>query len=167
MDKIKQRRQQANYLDIGTDETSDIQFLGTGFTELNESPGAQTSSKRYIDQASVTARITGYEPEHSFNTDIIQSEAAIKHICDVAKYRKIGADAEADYFIVDLDEPATGDNTFKARLERVAIEVSSFGDDDGSMTAEGSFRAIGDVTPGTFNTSTKTFTPTATAVEEA
>ena len=42
---IRKRKVQANYMKIG--ET--FELLGTGFTELNESPSAQTTSKRYIN----------------------------------------------------------------------------------------------------------------------
>ena len=46
---IRKRSIQANYLKV-----NDIfELLGTGFTELNESPSAQTANKRYINQVSV------------------------------------------------------------------------------------------------------------------
>ena len=41
---IRKRKIQADYLEVnGTNE-----FLGTGFTTLDEKPNAKTTSKRYI-----------------------------------------------------------------------------------------------------------------------
>lgn len=163
MAEVKQRRQQADYLNIALEgETVDFQFLGTGFTGLNESPGAQKKSKRYINDASTSQSITGYEPTHPFNADYIQSEEAIAHIADIARYRKTGIATEADYVMVDLDQPVSGqDGEYNARMERVSIEVANFTDEDGELVMDGNFNALGDVISGTFNVTTKTFTEAA------
>ena len=62
---IRKRKIQANYLKVA----EDFELLGTGFTELDESPSAQTSSKLYINQSSASQSITGYEWATSFNAD--------------------------------------------------------------------------------------------------
>lgn len=159
---VKQRRQQANYMDIGTSDTPAIEFMGAGFKELDEEPGAKETGKRYINDKSQTNSITGYEWQTGFTADQIMSEAVVKDIIEIGKYQKTGSDAERDYFMVDLDEPITGEgstaNTYKARKQRVAVKVEKFGDEDGEMTAEGTLLGQGDVVAGTFNTSTKTFT---------
>lgn len=159
---VRSRTKQANYLNIPTGSGTDkaFEFLGTGFTELNEEPGAQTSSKRYINEKSTSKGITGYEWTSPFNADQIRSQKAIEYICGIGEMQKIGGDAETEYVIVDLDQK-TAENEFKARQITVAIEVSKFGDNDGEMTCEGNFLGVGDVVPGKFNTSTKKFTPGA------
>lgn len=43
---VKQRYQEADYLDVGT-EAEKYAFMGTGFTKIDDSPAAQTTSKRY------------------------------------------------------------------------------------------------------------------------
>ena len=60
MAKVRERRMQANYIDIGG-ETPSFAFMGTGFTDANEKPAAKTSSKRYINDKSETKSITGYD----------------------------------------------------------------------------------------------------------
>lgn len=150
---VRKRKIQANYLEV-----KDIfELLGTGFTELNESPSAQTTSKRYINQSSASQSITGYEWSTSFNADQIVSEKAIEHIRNIGEMQKTGPDTETNYLIVDLDTPAetTG---FRARKFKVAIAVDSFSDNDGELGIEGSFLGISDPVEGTFNTSTKEFT---------
>ena len=94
---IRKRKVQANYMKV--DEA--FELLGTGFTELNESPSAQTTSKRYINQSSASQSVTGYEWSSSFNTDQINSEKAIEYIRDIGEMQKAGDDAETEYLIVD------------------------------------------------------------------
>lgn len=154
---IKQRRSYANYLNVGT-TVEEFVLMNAGFTELNESPAAQTSSKRYVGDKSASKAITGYDWSAPFNTDMIRSEKAIELICNIGEMQLIGSDAETDYIIVDLDKPGSGENTFKARKFRVAIEVSDFENNDGEMAAAGNLLGVGDVVLGTFNTTTKIFT---------
>lgn len=149
---IRKRRIQANYLKVG--ET--FELLGAGFTELNESPSAQTSSKRYINQASASQSVTGYEWSTSFNVDQIASEKAIEHIRKIGELHLTGAEVEAEYVIVDLDKEAQATG-YRARQFKVAIAVDSFDDNDGELGISGSFLGQSDPVEGTFDTSTKTF----------
>ncbi|NEZ96941.1 hypothetical protein EXM58_13715, partial [Clostridium botulinum] len=64
---VRKRKIQANYLEV----SNEFELLGTGFTELNESPSAQTTSKRYINQSSASQSITGYEWATEFTADQI------------------------------------------------------------------------------------------------
>jgi len=150
---VRKRKIQANYLKVG----EGFELLGTGFTELNESPSAQTTSKRYINQSSASQSIAGYEWTTSFNADQIASEKAIEHIRNIGEMQKIGADTEAEYLIVDLDKPAQTAG-FRARKFKVAIAVDSFEDNDGELGVTGSFLGISDPIEGTFDTTAKTFT---------
>lgn len=158
---IRKRKVQANYLKVG--ET--FELLGTGFTELNESPSAQTSSKRYINQSSASQSVTGYEWSSSFNADQIVSEKAIEHIRKIGEMQLTGADTEAEYIIVDLDKEAQ-DTGYRARKIKVAIAVDSFDDNDGELGISGSFLGQSDPVEGTFNTSTKSFTEGFIAKDE-
>ncbi len=152
---VKQRYQEAAYLKV----SEAFELMGTGFEELNEDPGAQTSSKKYINDKSNTSSITSYEGEHAFTADQIMSQAVIKDLVDIGKQRKTGADAERELVRVDLDDPVEGkQNTFKARKFDVAAEISSFSDNDGEWQVEGTLHDKGDPVMGTFDTSTKTFT---------
>lgn len=156
---VRARRKQANYLDCSASgSTAAFEFMGTGFTEMNEEPGAQTNDKRYINSTATSKSITGYEWQTGFTADQIRSETAIEFICAIGELMKTGPDAERDYVAVDLDKPVSGEeNTYHARKIKVAIEVSSFGDEDGEMTCEGNFLGVGDIVEGTFNTTTKAF----------
>lgn len=150
---IRKRKIQANYLKV----KEGFELLGTGFTELNESPSAQTTSKRYINQSSSSQSVTGYEWSSSFNTDQIVSDKAIEYIREIGEMQKTGGDTETEYIIVDLDKPGTADGSFRARKIKVAIAVDSFDDNDGELGVSGSFIGQTDPVEGTFTTATKTF----------
>lgn len=155
---VKQRYQEASYLEVA----DAYELMGTGFTELNEDPGAQTSSKKYINDKSSTSSITSYEGEHGFTADQIPSEKVIKDLISIGKERKTGIDAERNFVRADLDEKADGDTSgtaFKARMFRVAVEISTFSDNDGELQVEGTLHDKGDPVLGKFDTKTKTFTP--------
>ena len=141
---IRKRKVQANYLKVG----EDFELLGTGFTELNESPSAQTTSKRYINQSSASQSVTGYEWATEFTADQIVSEKAIEYIREIGEMQKLGSDTETDYLIVDLDKPAATTG-FRARKIKVAISIDSFPDNDGELGIEGSFLGISDPVLGT------------------
>ena len=150
---IRKRKVQANYLKV----KEAFELLGTGFTELNESPSAQTTSKRYINQSSSTQSVTGYEWSTSFNTDQINSEKVIEYIRDIGEMQKTGTDAETEYVIVDLDKPGTTEGSFRERKFKVAIAVDSFDDNDGELGISGNFLGQSDPVEGTFTTATKEF----------
>lgn len=160
MEKVRQRREQANYINIAPGEENPVfSLLGVGVKTLDENPSAQTKSRKYIVDKSATKSINGYDWSAPFDADQIRSQAALAFICDIGEKQKTGEDAETQYVIVDLDQAITGEeNTFHARMINVAIEVSSFPNDDGEMGLSGNFLGQGDMVEGKFNTTTKVFT---------
>ena len=91
--KVIQRHEFADYLNCGTSETPDWQLMGTGFTSLNESPNAQTNTKKYVNEKSSTTSITQYQTEFSYDADLIASELAITTLYKIARDHKTGSDA--------------------------------------------------------------------------
>lgn len=156
--EVRNRVDQASYLKVPTEDSSQYEFMGTGFKELNESPSAQTSSKKYINNRSATKSITSYDWSTAFSLDQVRSEKIIDFICRIGEEQLTGADAESEYIIVSLDKKGSKANEFYARKISVAIEVSSFEDNDGEMGASGNLLGKGDIEIGIFNTTTKEFT---------
>lgn len=156
---IRQRRNQANYLDCGSNETPAFALMGVGTKTLDENPSAQTKSRKYVCDKSATKSISGYDWNSAFDIDQIREQSAINYIVNIGEKQLVGEDAETDYVIVDLDQKeGSSGTTYHARKFRVAIEVASFTNDDGEMGCTGNFLAKGDPIEGTFDTSTKTFT---------
>lgn len=158
---VEQRYQQPDYLDVtGGSGTPQFELLGFGVTQLDNSPSAQTTSKRYVNQKSATQRIGSYEWSAPLEFDLIRSEAALAFIADIGENEKTGADAETLYVKVYLNKPVEEQqNKFEAKQRRVAVELADFADNDGEIQGSGNLIAVSDWVNGTFDTSTKTFTP--------
>ena len=157
---VIQRHEFADYLNCGTSTTPDYQLMGTGFTSLNESPNAQTNTKKYVNEKSSTTSITQYQTEFAYDADLIATEACILALYNDGRDHKTGSDAVHEYVRVELWDPATTNSTteFKARKFFVANSVSDIaGDDD--IQVSGTLHAQGDPIDGTFNISTRTFSP--------
>ena len=162
---VIQRHQYADYLNIGNSTTPNYVLMGVGFTTLDESPGAKTNTKKYVNEKTSSTSIVSYESQFPFESDLIKSQDAVIALYNVGRNHYTGADAEFEYVRVELWDQAENEgtpveNTYAARKFRVACEVSDIsGEDD--QVVKGNLNAIGDPVFGTFNTQTKTFTETA------
>lgn len=159
---IKQRRQVANYLDVAvTVGTADFAFMGSGFTDLNDSPSAQTIEKKYVNNAGATTSIASYKWSAPYTFDQIREEEAIEFICAIGEGEKTGADCERDYVIVEMAKKiGTTGTEYEARKRTVAIEVAEFANNDGELQGSGNLLAVSDWVLGKFDTTTRTFTAT-------
>ncbi len=164
---VEQRYQQPDYIDVsGGSGTPRYELLGFGVTQLDNSPSAQTTSKRYVNQKSATQSIGSYEWTAPLEFDLIRSEKAIEFIADIGENEKTGVDAETLYVKVFLNKPvASKENTYEARQRRVAVEVADFADNDGEIQGSGNLLGKTDWVKGEFNTKTKTFTEASEAEE--
>lgn len=164
MDGTVMRHQIADYLNTGTTETPVYSFMGIGFNTLDENPNAQTDSKTYISQKSQTSYVKSYQTQFPFDTDLIVSQEAVMALYEIGRDQKTGADAELEYIRVDLFIPVEGEgsaNIFKARKFKVTASVTSIAGAGGeTVKVTGTLFGVGDAVQGTFNTSTKAFTPT-------
>ena len=157
---VEQRYQQPDYIDVsGGTGSPQYELLGFGVTQLDNSPAAKTSSKRYVNQKSATQSIGSYEWTAPLEFDLIRSEKAIAFIVDIGENEKTGAEAETLYVKVYMNKPVDSKaNTFEAKRRRVTIEVADFSDNDGEIQGSGNLLAVSDWVEGTFDTTTKTFT---------
>lgn len=158
--KSVMRNQIADYLEIDSG-ASDKEYvlMGTGFTTLDESPGANIEKTTYINESSGSSTITKYETKFSFNADMIADERAVMALYKVGRDHLVGENAEFNYVRVDLYEAASEGGTYKARKFKVAAEISDYKGDGGEkIKVSGTLNAVGDPVQGTFNVSTKTFT---------
>lgn len=157
---VEQRYQQADYIDVsGRGDSPQYELLGFGVTKLDNSPSAQTTSKRYVNQKSATQKIGSYQFSAPLEFDLVRSEQAIAYIADIGENEKTGAEAETNYVKVYLTKSvASKENTFEAKRRRVAVEIADFADNDGEIQGSGNLLGVSDWEIGEFNTQTKTFT---------
>lgn len=156
---VTKRHDFADYLNIQTEETPSFVLMGTGFTTLDENPGAQTSKKKYVNEAASSSSITSYETVFPFESDLIIQQDAVLALYNVGRNHCTGSDAEFQYVRVELwDKIESKENEYAARLFTVSAEISSISGED-EIAVSGNLNATGDPINGTFNTTTRTFTP--------
>ncbi len=161
---IVQRHQFADYLNVSKTETPEFRLMGTGFTTLNESPNAQTETKKYVNEKSSTTTVTEYQTQFPYESDLIADEKCVIALYEVGRNHATGSDAQKDYVRVELWNPVVDDTTgeastteFAARKFVVSVEVSSI-EGETDMKISGNLNAVGDPIEGTFNVTSKTFT---------
>ena len=157
--RVIKRHEYADFLNVGTTASPNYVLMGTGFTTLDEEPGAQSESVQYVNEKSSSSEVVSYETKFPFEADQIMEQDAISDIYNIARNHCIGSDAEREYVRVELWNRASA-NTYEARKFVVSVEVSTFSGEK-KQTISGTMNAVGDPILGTFNTSTKTFTPAA------
>ena len=164
MAKKRMAWETAHYLGVvAAPETEDIYLLGVGIKSLNRSPSPKTTTDAYINEKNGSPTITGYDNSFALNYDDIVDDDAVKALLRVADDQLTGTDAEFYYYRVDLLAEAEA-GAYPARRYRVACEPGDETNEAASVvTASCTLRQIGDLEKGTFNTSTKTFTPDSEA----
>lgn len=151
---------EAHYFDVGTGETPDIE-LGGVITEMTESSNPTEKEKQYIHQKSKITKTTGYSNEFPITMDMVKGDKVFENFYDKFYQRKTGNDLNIDHYIVNLWENETAANTYKARKITQTVSITECNGAAGEQKQiTGSLKG-GDFVYGTFDTSTKTFTPNA------
>lgn len=149
---------EAHYFDVGTNGTPDIE-LGGVITEMTESANPTETEKQYIHQKSKITKTTGYSNEFPITMDMVKGDKVFENFYEKFYLRKTGNDLNIDHYIVNLWESETEANTYKARKITQTVSITECNGAAGEQKQiTGSLKG-GDFVYGTFNTSTKTFTP--------
>ena len=150
---------EAHYFDVGTSNESDIQ-LGGVITELTESSNPTETEKQYIHEKSKRTTTTGYSNEFPITMDMVKGDKVFENFYEKFYLRKTGNDLNIDHIIVNLWEPvAEQENKYKARKITQTVSITECNGAAGEQKQiTGSLKG-GDFVYGTFDTSTKTFTP--------
>ena len=136
--------------------------LGGVITELSESSNPKESEKHYIDKKSGTTKVTGYNNEFPITMDMVKGDAVFDDFYQLFYDRKTGDDLLRDHVIVnlwELNSPETP-NVYKARKITQTVEITECNGPAGEQKQIAGSLKGGDFVYGTFDTSTKTFTPT-------
>lgn len=159
MPTIVQRYQIASYLgeNAAGSDSQVYNLMGTGFTDLNEAPNAETKEKLYINDKAKTTTISKYGASWGYTSDMIVSEKPIEQLWGVGRNQLTGSDAEFDYVQVELFQTAVS-GAYPARKFVVSAEVTDFSPDETDMQVKGTLHQVGDFVDGMFNPTTKVFT---------
>ena len=148
------------------DSTGETITLGGVITELTESSNPEESEKQYIHQKSKIVKVTGFSNEFPITMDMVKGDVVFEDFYNIWYERLTGTDAQRDHYIVNLWEPVEEQgtvvpNTYKARKITQTVSITEANGDAGAQKQiTGSLKG-GDFVYGTFNVSTKAFTPDA------
>lgn len=148
------------------DSTGETITLGGVITEMTESSNPTESEKQYIHQKSKTVNVTGFSNEFPITMDMVKNDVVFEDFYSIFYNRATGSSAKRDHYIVNTWEPVENNgtpvaNTYKARKINQSVEITECNGAAGEQKQiKGSLKG-GDFVYGTFNTSTKAFTPNA------
>ena len=96
-------------------------------------------------------------------SDLIKNDKVVMYLYSIFRDRKVGVYAQQNLYIVELWNPVKDqENTYKARKILTTAVLSGKTPNPGeTITFNGDLKGIGDFVDGTFDTSTKKFTPNA------
>ena len=158
--KLVSRSELLSFMNTSTDTTEAYNLIGEGFTSLSESKNTKEYSRHYVHEKTERTDVIGYAPSVAYSVDVYTNNPVIDRIREVADKELIGTDAQVD--IVSVEKFGSADEAAcTAYKRRYAIIPDSKGDGTDALVYTGTFKAVGELVPGTFDLSTKTFTAAA------
>lgn len=155
-----ERKFLGHYVDASMDETPVYELLGDGIEEMAIEMGANVQKTRDITGKTKTF-IDGYEKTQAVEPyKANDGSKMFERLQDIADNNKVLDALNTTVIDVHLWKKAEGGETkFEAIREEAVIELTSYGGDTSGYQLPFTLHRTGVITKGTFDTSTKTFTP--------
>ncbi len=152
------REKLMHFFNIGTPDAPEYVLLGDGITSLTEEFNPESETKQYINQSNGTTAIKSYTPSISVEREYISDDLQ-DWINDKIKTLPTGSSAMSDYIRINIMESASG-GAYPCVKRNCSYQFDSIGGDAGSELVNAmTLGGIGDGVLGTFDPSTKKFTP--------
>jgi hypothetical protein len=154
------RSQIKHFLNTGTVETPEWSVIGKGITTGAIEYNPSTVEETYIDEDSGTTMIEGYKPTMPIEGTGMAGDPAFDYLDNLRIERAVLGGAQGEVVNVWLYKTeVTG--SWPAERQAVNISWANFGGEGGKKASfSATLNYVGDPVPGTFNPTTKTFTPT-------
>jgi hypothetical protein len=140
-------------------ETPTYNLIGNGVTTgtINYSP--QTTTETYIHEDTAHIEVESYQPTMPVQAVAKPGDAVFDFVDTLRKARAVLDDAKTDIVNVYLYEAPTG-SAYPAEKQDVSIQIDNFGGDGGAkVTINYTLNYLGNAITGTFDPTTKKFTP--------
>lgn len=156
----------AHYIDASKTETPEFCRLGKDLEELNVELSAEVTTRKNI-LGETSTDISAYEVSASVEPYYAEKgDKLFDYLQDIIDNRRTLDEVKTSTVEVHLwEETAADSDIFTAYKETAAIEVTSYGGDATGYQIPFTLHYQGDRVKGTFNISTKTFTPGAAGKE--
>lgn len=148
--------------------TTEWFMFGTGFDTVNNSFNAQTLTRRYVNEVADTTITTGFAPTIDFTMDEMTEEPIQEILLDIARERKVGAEAVLEHMRVYWHRPFVHAETkniepgfVKAYRDLVNVVISDENPRDNMLSASGQLTFVAGFILGGVDINTKPydFTP--------
>lgn len=137
-------------------------LIGEGFTSFPEAKNPQEYTRKYINYKTEKSDVIGYAPSISYSCDAITNEPVVAEIMEITDRELLGTDTHREIVSVNCwEEQSNGEYT--AYLREYAVIPNQRGDGTEALIYTGTLKAVSDIVLGTFNRTTKEFTPAASA----
>lgn len=153
-----ERKYLAHYIDASFGgSTANYVRLGKDLEEYNIEMNAETETKRNI-LGETSTKIKGYEPSGDVDTYYAEEgDALFTHLSDIVNNRSTGSELETT--VIDVLVNSSGTVVWAFR-ENAVIVPKNIGGDPAGVQIPFEIHYNGSRTAGSFDTSTKKFTPT-------
>lgn len=142
-----------SYMNTGTSAAPTWSLIGEGFTSLKEAKNPTEYSRKYVHEKTERTDVVGYATQIDYTTDTYTENAVISKIADVTDKELTGTDAQVEILNVNefQNSSTSGAASYKAYKRTYAIIPDAKGDGTDALVYSGSFKAVGDITPGKFD----------------
>ena len=157
------RHQWASYMNTGTGETEAYNLIGEGFTSFPESKNPKEYTRKYINSKTEKSDVIGYSPSIAYSCDVLTDDPVVSKIVEITDKEFVGDATHVDVVSVNLwEQSGSTTGTYVAYKRTYAIIPDGKGDGTDALIYTGTMKAVGEMTPGTFVLTSKTFTADAT-----
>jgi hypothetical protein len=156
--KIK-RSQVQTFLNTTPQSTATYSLIGDGITAGAIAMNPKVTEETYIHLDSASISVDSYAPKLPVEGSAKVGDPAFDYIDGLRRARSVLADCETDIVNVWMYKSG-GPTAYPAEKQPVAISVEEFGGEGGVATKiKYTINFVGAAVLGTFNASTKAFTP--------
>lgn len=151
-----------HFIDTSMGDTeATYELLGDGIESLTEEMNPEEESKQYINMESKSNNVKAYQRTFEVDKEDCVEDAVQKWMDGLVDKLPIGAAAKTSFVRLRLRDAVSGNaGTYKAIKVPCTVSVNSNGGDAGDYVHNAvSVKQCGEDIHGTFNISTKTFTP--------
>lgn len=142
-----------SYMNTGTAETPVWSLIGEGFTSLKEAKNPKEYSRKYVNESTERTDVVGYATQIDYTADTYTDNPVISKIAEVSDKELTGTAAQVEILNVNefQNSGTSGAASYKAYKRVYAIIPDAKGDGTDALVYSGSFKAVGDIVPGTFD----------------
>lgn len=140
--------------------TAKYELLGDGIESLTEEMNPEEETKHYIHMSKASNKVKSYQRSFEVDKEDCLDDEVQKMIDKLVDELPTGSSAQTSFVRLRLKDATEEAGCYKAIKVPCTVSVSSSGGDGGDYVHNVlSVKQCGEDIPGTFNLSTKTFTP--------